>query len=91
MPRDRDNIVDSLVRKGFKKDGGDHEYFIYYNKQGKKTMKKTKVSRGSSYKTIGDKLLSKMAKQVGLTNPLFLKFVDCSLDRDAYEETVFGN
>ena len=89
MPRDRDNVVSSLTRKGFKKEGGDHEYFIYYNLVGKKTIKKTKVSRGSSYKTISDGLLSKMAKQVGITKPLFLELVDCTLDQTKYEAAAF--
>ena len=89
MQRDRDDIVASLERKGFVKDGGDHEYFIYWNLAGKKTMKKTKVSRGSSYKSIGDDLLGKMSKQVGLTKKLFIDLVDCPLSRDQYEAHIF--
>ena len=89
MQRDRVDVISSLERKGFQKDGGDHEYFIYFNTDGKKTMKKTKVSRGSSYKNIGDDLLGKMSKQVGLTKKLFLDLVDCSLTRSQYESYVF--
>jgi len=91
MDRKRDDIVSALTRKGFKKEGGDHEYFIYWNLDGKKTIKKTKVSRGSSYKTIGDDLLGKMSKQVGLTKKLFLELVDCTLDQSGYERQVFGD
>lgn len=86
MTRDRDDIEAALLRKGFQKDNGDHHYFIYWNLAGKKTMKKTKMSHGSSYKTIGDPLLGKMAKQVGLTKKSFLELVDCTLDQVGYEK-----
>ena len=89
MTRDRDVIVGALERKGFRKDGGDHEFFIYVNLQGKKTMKKTKDSRGSSYKTIGDSLLGKMSKQVGLPKKQFIELIDCTLDQRGYERAAF--
>ena len=85
MTRTRDEIDASLLRKGFEKDGGDHYYYIYRNLAGKKTVRKTKMSRGSSYKTIGDPLLGQMARQVGLTKGAFLELVDCTLDRKGYE------
>jgi hypothetical protein len=43
MTRDRDDIDAALLRKGFKKENGDHFYYIYWNLDGKKTMKKTRV------------------------------------------------
>lgn len=89
MPRNRDDVTSALQRKGFQQDGGDHEFFIYRNLDGKKTMKKTKVSRGSSYKTLSDDLLSKMSKQIGLTKKLFMDFVDCTLDQKTYEGHAF--
>lgn len=85
MTRDRDVIDAALQRKGFQKDIGDHHYYIYWNLAGQKTMKKTKMSHGSSHKTIGDPLLGTMARQVGLTKKSFLELVDCSLDRAGYE------
>jgi len=86
VTRDRNVIDAALLRKGFQKDNGDHHYYIYWNLDGKKTMKKTKMSHGSSYKTLGDSLLGKMAKQVGLTKASFLELVDCTLDQVGYEK-----
>ncbi len=91
MPRDRDDIVASLKKKGFKEDNSNHKFYIYYKKDGKKSAVKTMVSHGSSYRTIGDNLLNKMAKQVRLTKPNFLQFIDCTLDQEKYEEKAFGN
>ncbi len=89
MPRDRDDIDEALLKKGFRLDGGDHYFYIYWNLGGKKTMKKTKMSRGSAYKTVGDQLLGKMAKQTGLTKKNFLELVDCTLDQAGYEAIAF--
>ncbi|HSX55805.1 MAG TPA: hypothetical protein VLG14_10935 [Sphingomonas sp.] len=89
MPRDRDNISASLTKKGFAESGGDHYFFVYVNLAGLKTMKKTKMSRGSSHKVIGDNLLGRMAKQLGLGKGDFLKLVDCPLDQAGYEAIAF--
>lgn len=89
MTRARDDIDAALQRKGFRKDEGDHHYYIYWNLSGKKTIKKTKMSHGSSYKTIGDPLLGAMARQVGLTKKSFLELVDCTLDQAEYEKAAF--
>jgi len=91
MARPRDIVVGALSRKGFERgDGGDHEFFIYWNLDGEKTLKRTKVSRGTSYKTLGDDLLGKMARQTGLSKKSFLELVDCTLDRQSYEKQAFG-
>ncbi|MDI7775308.1 hypothetical protein [Asticcacaulis sp. EMRT-3] len=89
MTRERADIEAALLRKGFYKDDRDHHYYIYTNLEGKKTTKRTKMSHGSSYKTIGDSLLGQMAKQVGLTKGKFLELVDCTLDQKGYEGIVF--
>lgn len=52
-------------------------------------MKKTKMSHGSSHKTIGDPLLGAMAKQIGLTKKDFLHMVDCNIDQAEYEKLAF--
>jgi hypothetical protein len=91
MPRARDAVVGALSRKGFRPtDGGDHEFFIYWNLDGSKTLMRTKVSRGSSYKTLGDDLLGKMARQIGLPKKSFLELVDCTLDRPGYEKQALN-
>lgn len=77
------------MKKGFKKDDGNHHYYIYWNLSGKKTIRKTMMSHGSAYKTIGDPLLALMAKPTGLTKQKFLELVDCPLDQAGYESIAF--
>jgi hypothetical protein len=89
MARDRKDIDASLQRKGFKRDDGDHHYYIYHNLAGQKTIKKTKISMGTSHKTIGDPLLGQMARQIGVTKSNFLELVDCTLDQVGYEALAF--
>lgn len=89
MTRDRKDIDAALQRKGFAHEEGDHHYYFYHNIAGKKTIRKTKMSRGSSHKSIGDPLLGQMARQLGLSKPSFLQLVDCTLDQQGYEDLVF--
>lgn len=88
MTRDRSDVEAALLKKGFRKDDSHHHFFIYWNLAGKKTVRRTKTSHGSSYKTLGDPLLKAMAKQVGLTKPKFIELVDCTLDQKGYEKEV---
>ena len=83
--RDRSEIKKSLEFKGFKSREGDHQYYVYYTTNGKKTIIKTKLSRGSGYKVYSDPLLAAMAKQCKLTKGKFLDLVDCSLSQNDYE------
>jgi len=89
MTRERSDIDAALLRKGFEKIEGDHSFYVYWNISGKKTIKKTKISRGTSYKTIGDILLGKMAKQIGISKKNFLELVDCTLSQSGYESLAF--
>ena len=90
MPRPREEVVSALTRKGFQKtDKGDHDHYIYWNLAGKKTTFRTKVSRGTSYKTLSDDLLGQMSRQTGLAKKSFLDLVDCTLSQAAYEKMVF--
>ncbi len=89
MTREREAIDKALQQKGFQKETGDHQHYIYWNRSGKKTMKRTKMSHGSSHKTIGDSLLSQMARQIGLTKKSFLELIDCTLDQNGYEAIAF--
>lgn len=91
MNRPRDQIDSALQRKGFEKEAGDHFYYIYRNLAGQKTIKKTKMSRGTSHKTVGDPLLGIMARQIGVSKKQFLELVDCTLDQAAYENAVFSS
>lgn len=89
MTRARKDIHASLLRKGFIHDDGDHHYYVYHNLAGKKTIKKTKMSRGTKYKNIDDSLLGQMARQLGLPKSKFLDLVDCTLDQKGYEKFVW--
>ena len=83
MPRKQTDVERSLQAKGFEAAKGDHNYFHYYSKAGKKTRVFTKTSHGA--REIDDSLISMMAKQCKLNNKDFGLLIDCPLDRDAYE------
>ncbi|MBC7951121.1 MAG: type II toxin-antitoxin system HicA family toxin [Rhodospirillaceae bacterium] len=84
--RDRKEVEAALERKGFTREETHHHFFIYWNSDGKKTPIRTRTSH--SHKTLGDPLLSQMAKQIKLTNKKFLELVDCTLDQAGYEQEV---
>ena len=83
MPRKQSDVEKSLQAKGFRAREGDHNYFNYYSKAGKKTAVFTKTSHGS--REIDESLLSLMAKQCKLSNKDFGLLIDCPPDRDTYE------
>lgn len=86
MPRKQAEVEKGLLNKGFVAGGGDHNYFFYYSKAGKKTIIRTKTSHGS--REIDDNLLSQMAKQCKLSNKDFSLLVECPLSRDDYESKL---
>lgn len=88
MPRKQSEVEKSLLAKGFRAKEGDHTYFNYYSKAGKKTAVFTKTSHGT--REIDDNLLSRMAKQCKLNNKDFGLLIDCPLDRDAYEAKLIA-
>lgn len=67
MPRKQSEVENSLAKKGFRSREGDHNYFNYYSKAGKKTAVFTKTSHGA--REIDDHLLGRMAKQCKLSVP----------------------
>lgn len=88
MPRKQADVEKSLLKKGFQAGDGDHNFFVYHSKAGKKTMVRTKTSHGS--KEIDDNLLAQMAKQCKLSNKDFGLLVECPLSRDAYETKLLA-
>ena len=46
MPRKQREVERSLTQKGFRPRDGDHNYFLYWSKAGKKTAVFTKTSHG---------------------------------------------
>ena len=91
MPLDRKDIEASLLRKGFRFNEGDHNYFTYWTQSGLKTSVFTKTSHGSGYKTLSDNLISKMSKQCGLNNNQFKQLVACPLSQDEMEKILVSD
>lgn len=88
MQRTRLEIKSALTTKGFVRANGDHDFMIYFTKEGKRTALRTKVSHGGGGKSVGDPLLAQMARQCGLTKKGFIDLVDCPMSRDAYEKLL---
>ncbi len=87
MVRKANDVEKSLEKKGFeRKKQGDHNYFHYYTKMGKKTRVFTKTSHGA--KEIDDSLLGMMSRQCKLTRQDFDRLIECPLDRDTYERKL---
>lgn len=84
---ERADIVRALLQKGFREDDRKkhHRYFRLFV-QGKRTAIFTKVSHGSGrkYKTLGQNLVTEMAKQLRITRPQLMDFVECKLGGDGY-------
>lgn len=69
----------------------DHRFFTYYTLAGKKTSVCTKKSHISAYKSLGDNLVSAIAKQCGVTKPQFIQLVACPLSREKLEEHLIDS
>ena len=84
-------IQQSLLRKGFVRRQGDHEYF-YHVYQGKETGVFTKISRGSSkYKDYGPHLLRLMKQELRLdTMEELLRLLRCPMDGEEYLTVLKG-
>jgi len=84
VPRKQVEVERSLEAKGFQRaKGGDHNYFHYHSRTGKKTAVFTKTSHGS--REIDDSLLGRMARQCKLSRTDFDRLIDCPLTRENYE------
>jgi len=86
--RDRYKVARALCTKGFIDTGKDHYRFIYYTLSRIKTAVHTKISRGTSHKSISKGVLDLMAKQCRLTNAEFRELLDCPLSREGYEDLL---
>ena len=86
MVRKPGDVEKSLVKKGFERKEGDHSYFNYFTKAGKKTRVFTKTSHGC--KELDDSLLGLMAGQCKLSRQNFDLLIECPLDRDTYERKL---
>jgi predicted RNA binding protein YcfA (HicA-like mRNA interferase family) len=86
MARSRTVVEAALTKKGFQETEGDHHFFVYQTKKGKKSLARTKTSH--SMKDISDDLLSQMAKQCKVSKRQFLDLIDCDIERDGYENLL---
>jgi len=86
--RNKNDIETSLQKKGFKREihKKNHIVFRYFSSDGKKRRIITLLSH--SGKSIGDPLLSQMARQCKLSKKEFLNLVDCTLNGPEYEEIL---
>lgn len=85
MPQlERKDIEKALQQKGFilDDDGNHKKFFFNFPKLNKQIF--TMTSHGSSYKTIHDSLIGKMARQLFLTKEEFISFIKCDIELTEY-------
>jgi hypothetical protein len=88
LPRKRKDVEAALQSKGFARIEGDHHYFVYFTKGGRKSRARTKTSHSPKVRDVSDSLLGQMARQCLLSKPEFLNLVDCPMNRDEYERIL---
>lgn len=75
-------IANSLSKKGFVQEPGDHKFMVFYY-QGKPTTIRTKVSRGS--KDPGPQLHSKMKRDLCFKKQSqFEDLIECPMSHEEY-------
>lgn len=84
MNLERALVEQNLPKKGFVEDRGRDHVFFHFIHDGQKTHIRTHVSHGSKYRTLGDDLVSKMAKQCKLTSKDFRSLSECTLSHNDY-------
>lgn len=77
----KNNIINSLTKKGFRPDNRGHKY-LYFYVNGKNTGIFTFVSWGSN--EINDYLIGKMSFQVRLEKKQFIDLIECPLSEEEY-------
>jgi predicted RNA binding protein YcfA (HicA-like mRNA interferase family) len=81
---DANKTRQSLLKKGFIKNEGDHHFYLYFHNG--KLVTKTKVSHNDQ--DIGDGLISKMYKQCKISKRQFFDLINCPLDQAGYENIL---
>jgi len=82
-------IKSALVKKGFvETSGANHDKYIYYTQEGKKTSVFTFFSRGSSLKEYGESLLGPMRLQLKINKDQFSGLINCPLSQNNYEDIL---
>jgi hypothetical protein len=89
MPRKHRDVRTGLEKKGFSvEESRKHIHFVYVDLQGRTTTARTMISHGASGADIDDRLLGRMAQQVGLEKRRFLELIDCPMTQQAFDEII---
>jgi len=89
MPRKHREIRAGLEKKGFSvEENRKHIHFVYVDLEGRTTTARTMISHESGGVDIDDRLLGKMAQQVGLDRRRFLELIDCPMSQQKFDEIV---
>lgn len=84
-PEKRDKIDGSLTSTGFEKINKNDHYRYILVVEGKFTDIRTKMSRGSGHRTIGNSLLVQMSKQLRMNNVAeFKRYIECTYSYNSY-------
>lgn len=75
-------VEKALLKKGFKREPGDHRFYFLYDDSGKRTSVRTKVSHNQQ--EINDYLANCMKKQLHLSKDEFNDLVKCPLKYEQY-------
>jgi len=86
----RRKIDSALISKGFERNEGSKHILYSMEIEGKIAVV-TRMSRGSSHHEIGKKILSKMAKQLHISNQQFLEYIECKYTYKEYYSYVKKN
>lgn len=84
MNLERSKVQSNLPKKGFVETDDRRHIFYHFHHNGKKTHIHTMVSHGSKYKTLGDDLVSAMARQCKLTTKNFKRLAECTVSHEDY-------
>ena len=85
MPLAKGLVEAGLSAKGFELTNSHHRLFRYVTRSGCRTIIKTFTSHGRGGKTIGNRLIGRMARQCHLSTRNFEELVSCNLSQDDYE------
>lgn len=89
MPLGKRDVESALMQKGFVYRGGDHRFYFFQHETLTRAVF-TKVSHGSKPKTINDRLVGRMARQLHLTTSQFRDLVKCDMSHADYIQVLQG-
>ena len=85
MQISKDQIVRSLLKKGFKEEECKHHRQFFHVVDGRETGIKTFISHSPGIKVYGDELLAKMKGQLKLHSKKdFIDLLNCPLSAEGY-------